>query len=163
MMVRGLSEEIAEGLAKAGYRDCRLLSPLQGWARTCKLGRGRKYGQAKSAKPGVRYPGHRSHDHDTQSRQHVWVDCGSDGRRESEFLALEARPVRRFCTIVSRGPFCAIRGGRRSLSILDAIDPDFVGQFGNQIEIEFLADDTSKKSTHRMLLPVGWVSIGVQI
>jgi hypothetical protein len=35
MMVRSLSKEIAEGLARAGYRDCRLLSPLQGWARTC--------------------------------------------------------------------------------------------------------------------------------
>jgi 2-keto-4-pentenoate hydratase len=25
----------AEGISKAGYRDCRLLPPLQEWARTC--------------------------------------------------------------------------------------------------------------------------------
>ena len=35
MMVRSLGQEIAEGLAKAGYRDCRLQSALQEWARTC--------------------------------------------------------------------------------------------------------------------------------
>src|ERR1700709_2181499 len=54
---------------------------------------------------------------------------------------VEARPVRRFCIITSRLLLRAVGGGGRSLSILDAINPAFVGQFRNQIEIELLADD----------------------
>ena len=37
---------------------------------------------------------------------------------------------------------------------LDAVDPAFVGLFGNQIETELLADHTSEKAAHRMLLPM---------
>jgi hypothetical protein len=65
---------------------------------------------------------------------------------------VEARPLRRFCTIVSRGTLCAIRRGGRSFSILDAVDPTFISLFGNQIETELLADDTSKKAPNRVLL-----------
>jgi hypothetical protein len=45
-------------------------------------GRENKYGQAQSAKPGVRYLRHRSHDYDTQSSQHVLVDRRSDDAGE---------------------------------------------------------------------------------
>ncbi len=61
--------------------------------------------------------------------------------------------MRRFCRITSRRLLGAVRGSGRSLSILDAINSAFVGLFRNQIETEVLADDTSKKASHRMLLP----------
>src|SRR5258705_12921015 len=64
-------------------------------------------------------------------------------------VLVEIRTRRRFSNIVSRRNV-----GRRSLSILDAVDPAFVGLFGNQIETELLADNTSEKSAHRMLLPM---------
>ena len=67
-------------------------------------------------------------------------------------VLVEARPVRRFWSIGSRRLLHAIDGGR-SLSILDAVDPAFVGPFGNQIQTKFLADDASKKAAHRVLLP----------
>jgi len=34
------------------------------------------------------------------------------------------------------------------------VDPAFVGLFGNQIKTKLLADDTSEKAAHRMLLPI---------
>src|SRR5260370_37952710 len=64
-------------------------------------------------------------------------------------VLVETRTLRRFSSIASRRDV-----GRRSLSILDAVDPAFVGPFGNQIETELLADNTSEKSAHRMLLPM---------
>src|SRR5258705_12052603 len=69
-------------------------------------------------------------------------------------VLVEAIPMRRFSSIASRRPLHAIDGDGRSLSILDAVDPTFVGLFGNQIETELLADDASEKSAHRMLLPM---------
>ena len=50
-------------------------------------------------------------------------------------VLVEVGPLRRFADIASRRLLRAIDGGGRSLSILDAIDPTFVGLFGNQIEI----------------------------
>src|SRR5258708_9806552 len=64
-------------------------------------------------------------------------------------VLVDRRTLRRFSNIGSRRDV-----GRRSLSILDAVDPAFVGLFGNQIETELLADNTSEKSAHRMLLPM---------
>src|SRR5258705_4634399 len=64
-------------------------------------------------------------------------------------ILVEIRTLRRFSNIASRRDV-----GGRSLSILDAVDPAFVGLFGNQIETELLADNTSEKSAHRMLLPM---------
>src|SRR5260370_24262123 len=64
-----------------------------------------------------------------------------------------ARPLRRFSNIGSRRLLRAIDGGGRSLPILDAVDPAFVGLFGDQVETELLANDTSEKAPHRMLLP----------
>ena len=69
-------------------------------------------------------------------------------------VLVEARPLRRFSNIASSRLLHAIDGGGRSLSILDAVDPAFVGLFGNQIETELLADHTSEKAAHRMLLPI---------
>src|SRR5260370_999532 len=64
-------------------------------------------------------------------------------------VLVETRTLRRLSNIASRRDV-----GRRSLSILDAVEPAFVGLFGNQIETELLADNTSEKSAHRMLLPM---------
>jgi hypothetical protein len=64
-----------------------------------------------------------------------------------------ARPLRRFSNIGSRRLLRAIDGGGRSVPILDAVDPAFVGLFGDQVETELLANDTSEKAPHRMLLP----------
>jgi hypothetical protein len=36
---------------------------------------------------------------------------------------------------------------------LNAVDPAFVGLFGNQIEAELLADNTRQKAAHGMRLP----------
>src|SRR5258706_8944813 len=69
-------------------------------------------------------------------------------------VLVEARPLRRFSDIASRRLLRAIDGGGRSLSILDAVDPAFVGLFGNEVETELLADDASEKAAHRMLLPI---------
>src|SRR5271169_6669375 len=69
-------------------------------------------------------------------------------------VLVETRPLRRFSDIASRRLLRAIDVGGRSLPILDAVDPTFVGLFGNQIETELLADDTSEKAAHRMLLPI---------
>src|ERR1700730_4677634 len=69
-------------------------------------------------------------------------------------VLVETRPRRRFSNIALSRLLHAIDGGGRSLSILDAVDPTFVGLFGNQIETELLADDASKKAAHRMLLPI---------
>ena len=70
-----------------GFRETQVFG-IAVYSRPCEnglelaMGRGKKYGQAKSAKPGVRHLRHRSHDYDTQSRQHVLVDCGSDDAGE---------------------------------------------------------------------------------
>ena len=71
-------------------------------------------------------------------------------------VLVETRTLRRFSNIASRRDV-----GRRSLSILDAVEPAFVGLFGNQIETELLADNTSEKSAHRMLLPMSGAAIVV--
>src|SRR5260370_30176759 len=44
--------------------------------------------------------------------------------------------------------------GGRALSFLDAIYPAFVVLFGNKIETELFANDSSKEAAHRMLLPI---------
>src|ERR1700674_1960244 len=66
---------------------------------------------------------------------------------------VDARPLRRFCSIVSRRLLHAIDGGGRSLSLFDPIYPAFVGRVRNQIETELLADDASEKARPRVLLP----------
>jgi hypothetical protein len=68
-------------------------------------------------------------------------------------VLVEVRPMRRFCSITSRRLLGVVRGSGRSRSIFDTIDPAFVGRFRNQIETELLADDASKKASHRVLLP----------
>ena len=68
-------------------------------------------------------------------------------------VLVETRPLRRFSNIESRRLLRAIDGGGRSPPILDAVDPAFVGLFGDQVETELLANDTSEKAPHRMLLP----------
>jgi hypothetical protein len=46
-------------------------------------------------------------------------------------VLVETRPLRRFSNIASRRLLRAIDVGGRSLSILDAVDPTFVGLCGN--------------------------------
>src|SRR5258708_25320672 len=66
---------------------------------------------------------------------------------------VEARPLRRFFCIASGRLFGPVRSGRRSFSVLDAIDPTLGSLLSNKVEPEFLADDTGKKAPDRMLLP----------
>src|ERR1700682_1140826 len=68
-------------------------------------------------------------------------------------VLVEARPLRRFFCIASGRLFGPANGCRRSLTVLDAIDPTFVSLLRDKVEPEFLADDTGQKAPHRMLLP----------
>src|ERR1700712_1177282 len=54
------------------------------------------------------------------------------------------RPLRRFSSIASCRQLHATGG--RALSFLDAIYPAFVVLFGNKIETELLANDSSKEA-----------------
>src|SRR5260370_3561054 len=69
-----------------------------------------------------------------------------------EVLAV-ARPLRCIFDIASGRLLRAIGSPGRSLAILDSVDPALVGRFGNKIQTELLANNTGKKTAHRMLLP----------
>src|ERR1700680_2764049 len=68
-------------------------------------------------------------------------------------VSVVTRPLRRFFRIALGRLLHAIGSPGRSLAILDPVHPALVGQFGNEIQTELLADHTGEKAAHRMLLP----------
>jgi hypothetical protein len=67
---------------------------------------------------------------------------------------VETRLLWRFLSIPSSRLIGSARGDRRSLACLDSIDPPLVRFLRDKVEPELLANHTSKKATHGMLLPL---------
>src|SRR5258705_5377486 len=69
----------------------------------------------------------------------------------SRDVLVEARPLRRLFCIASGRLFGPVRSGRRSFSILVAIDTTFVGLFSKKVEPQFLSGDNGQQNPDRML------------